>query len=160
MASYHNLVLSLCDSKTYTEAESLLPFAEVQQKLAGESMDRAKLKWIRGKILLGLQRYGEAEDCLAEAREKFTSLCDACSAAASSLDLVSCHLAQGKEATALEMARGIVPIFESRAIHREALATLELFRENLDLNFLTQDLIERLKRAFKRCRCSCEPYRS
>jgi tetratricopeptide (TPR) repeat protein len=66
-----NLLDSLVDSRDLHAAVRLLVQSDLREKLAGEPLNRVRLRWVEGKILTLQKRYAEAEQVFAEVRAGF-----------------------------------------------------------------------------------------
>src|SRR5689334_21553830 len=77
-----------------------------------------------GAIGFGLGRIDQAEASFQEVRKEFQDLGKVYDAALVSLDLAALSAQQGRTAELKWLAAEMVPIFESREIHREGLVAL------------------------------------
>jgi tetratricopeptide (TPR) repeat protein len=140
----HNLVLYLTEAGRYQEAERLLP--EVREQLAGQGkpLNLVRLRWTEGKIALGLGRTAEAEEDFREVRQDFLERDMGYDAALISLDLAILY-ARGRRTSELKwLAAEMTPIFESRDVHREAMAALLMFRNACEEERMTVELATQL----------------
>jgi hypothetical protein len=74
------------------------------------------------------------------------------SAALADLEIAVLLLAEGRSAEVKAMARELVAAFESRNIHREALAALRLFQEAAEREEATAELARQVLRYLFRAR--------
>lgn len=138
-----NLAVYLTDLGRYEEAMNLLPALRrrMVESRSGR-MELLRLRWQEGKILLGLGHESRAEAAFLEVRKGFVEEAIAHDAATVSLELASLYLRQGRTAEIRELARQLVPIFQSRDLHQEAIASLLLFQQAVERDALTLRLVE------------------
>ncbi|HEY4574737.1 MAG TPA: hypothetical protein VIJ26_12250, partial [Thermoanaerobaculia bacterium] len=110
----------------------------------GEQTHLIRLRWLEGRIARDLGRLDQAETALREARDGFIERGIGFDAARVSLDLATVYLRQGRTADLKRLAAEMVPVFESRDVHQEALAALLLFRQAADAEEVTLGLLERI----------------
>ena len=77
-------------------------------------------------------------------------------AALVSLDLAALYARQGRTDEVKRLATEMVPIFESRDVHQEALAALLLFREAAEAEQVTLGLVDRIVTFLQRARLDPE----
>jgi len=66
-----DLLDALVDAGDLHGAVQILVQSDLREKLAGEPLNRARLRWVEGKILALQKRYAEAEQVFAEVRAGF-----------------------------------------------------------------------------------------
>ncbi len=118
----------------------------------GEQTHLIRLRWLEGRIARDLGRLDQAEAALREARDGLIERGIGFDAARVSLDLATVYLRQGRTAELKRIAAEMVPVFESRDIHQEALAALLLFRQAADAEEVTLGLLERISDYLQRAR--------
>lgn len=125
----HNLVYCLTECGQHERA--LAEVAEVRRDLQtiGDHLSLVRLRWLEGRILLGLGREWQAEEALIEVREAFVEQAIGYDVALVCLDLAAVYARQMRTVEIRELAQNMVPIFQSRDVHREATAALILFHE-------------------------------
>lgn len=128
-ALYFNTADNLCTLERYGEARGFLEKAETLADKEGKTLSFIRLLWLRAKITAGEGRDDEAEISLREVEREFTDRGLAYDAALSSLDLALILLRQDRTAEVRALALRMAWIFDSKGIHREALASLSLFCE-------------------------------
>ena len=111
-----------------------------------------RLRWLEGRICRDLGRLDQAEVALREARDGFVERRIGFDAAMASLDLATVYLQQGRTGELKRLATEMVPVFESRDVHQEALAALLLFRQAADAEEVTLGLLERIAGYLQRAR--------
>lgn len=139
-----NLVLYLAEDGRAEEAEAHLP--EVRRLAAeiGTRLDRLRFLWTEGLVLSRLGRTELAEQALLQAMRGFAEAGVGFDAALVALDLAGLYLDQERTAEARDLARQMVPLFEARGVHREALAALGVFHRAVEQESATLELVERL----------------
>ncbi|HYU36156.1 MAG TPA: hypothetical protein VEW48_28685 [Thermoanaerobaculia bacterium] len=69
--SQQDLLDALVDAGDLHGAVRLLVQSDLREKLAGEPLNRVRVRWVEGKILARQKRYAEAEKVFAEVRSSF-----------------------------------------------------------------------------------------
>jgi tetratricopeptide (TPR) repeat protein len=136
----HNLVWSLTTAGRHEEARNLLPAVQELFARIARPIDFIRLRWAEGRIAAGMGRPEEAEETFLQVREEFLRHGMGYDAALVSLDLAILFAGQRRTAELKRLAAEIGPIFESRDVHREALAALVLFKEACQEERLTLPL--------------------
>lgn len=152
-----NRVDLLCRLERFEEAADLLPKArELAVRLAND-LDLTRLQWLDAKSRAGLRRENEAIDLLEEVCGDFTARQHPYDAALSALDLAVLKTEAGLAAQVKWLAAGLVWIFRSKKIDREALVALRLFYDAALQGTATVELtrqviadIERVRRSAPR----------
>jgi tetratricopeptide (TPR) repeat protein len=144
VSARHNLTLYLEESGQHREALSALEATRGLYLELGERMHLVRLRWLEGKIARGLGRLDEAEAALREARDAFVERGIGFDAALVSLDLAMVYVQRGETAEIRRLAAEMVPIFESRDVHQEALAALLLVRRAAEAEELNLTLLQRV----------------
>jgi tetratricopeptide (TPR) repeat protein len=140
----HNLVLLLAAADRYVEAEALLPEVRRLATELGNPLDLVRLRWVEGRIELGLGRRGPAEAAFREVQREFFERRMGYDAALVSLDLAILYAAEGATAAIKQLAVEILPAFESREVHREAFAALIMFQQAAEEERMTVALARNL----------------
>jgi len=150
VGAHHNLVWALVDQDRFLEAAEAFP---ALQKLYSEADPaiQSRKHWLSGRIASGLGRLKEAEKALTTARDEFRTRDIPYDFALVSLELALVYARQDRIADVRRLAAEMLPIFESRRIHREALAALNLFHRAAEREALTvgtlRKIIQRLEDA-------------
>ena len=148
----HNLVWYLNESGQASEAaEALARTLRIYLDL-GDPMHLVRLRWLEGRIARNLGQFEKAEAALLDARDAFIAQGIGFDAARVALDLAAVYLRQRRTAEVKRLAAEMVPIFESRDVHQEALAALLVFREAAEAERVTASLVERLTTFLTRAR--------
>jgi tetratricopeptide (TPR) repeat protein len=125
----HNLAHCLNEVGLSEQALHLLRQVHPVYHELGDTLSLVRVRWLEGKILHDLGHEERAEDALTEARDALVDQGVAYDAALVSLDLAATFAAQGRLSDMRRLAEQMLPIFESRDVHREAMAALLVFRQ-------------------------------
>lgn len=148
----HNLIHALHDGGRSREAFALLFHTRPLYLKMGDRMSLLKLRWLEGKVALGLQRAEQAEAAFREVRDAFGELGLEYDAALASLDLASVYLAQGRTADVRRIAEETLAVFQAHNIHREAIAALLLFQDAARQQTAGIELVHEVSGFLKRVR--------
>jgi len=140
----YNLIGCLQDAGRNSEAATLIPDAKKMIEQVGVRADLMRLRWLEGRVLISLGRLGEAEEALSEVRETFIEDGVAFDAALVSLDLATVYLRQNRPVETRLLTEEILPIFQSREIYQEAMASLIVFQKAVEKEQLTLGLIQEI----------------
>jgi len=152
--AWHNLVLCLAAAGRYQEAEPLLPEVREQLTAQGKALNLVRLRWTEGRIALGLGRTAAAEEMFREVQRDFLGRGMGYDGALVSLDLAILYAREHRTSELKRLAAGMAPIFESRDVHREALAALLMFRNACEEERVTVELATELAFQLRRYRQS------
>jgi len=128
LAAHHNLAWYLCDHGKPGEAAEALQRNRPLYLELGSRMDLVRLRWLEGRIALGLGRPAEAVQALSLARDAFLEQEIGFDAAMVSLDLAMAHARQGDMEGVKRIASEIIPVFQACRVQTEGLASLLLLR--------------------------------
>jgi tetratricopeptide (TPR) repeat protein len=142
--AHYGLIHCLNDSGRCAEAKALIEEARPVWQTMGRRLDLLRLRWLEGKVTLGLGRLDEAEQAFLEVRAEFEGEGIAYDAALVSLDLAALYARAGKTAETKRLAAEMLPIFRSRDVHREALAALIVFQRAAEMEQLTLSLVDEI----------------
>lgn len=145
-----NLVHCLANEGRYEEAAALLPQVRRLAAERASRFDLVRLRWLEGKILLGLGHESRAEAAFLEVRKGFVEQGVAYDAAGVSFDLAALYLHQGRTTELKQLAVEMLPILQSRSVHQEAIAALLLFRRAVEMENLTLRMIEEVSEVVRR----------
>lgn len=159
IAAHHNLILFLFEGGQEQEALELLDRARPLYERIGDRMALLRLRWLEGKIALSLGDGERAESILLEVRKQLVEQSIGYDAALLSLDLARIYARQGRGAEMRRLAEEMIPIFQSRDIHREAIAALVVFQRAAEMERVTVGLVQELTDYLQQCRTST-PVRS
>jgi tetratricopeptide (TPR) repeat protein len=145
-----SLLASLTLAGRHQEATSFVPAVRNLFQETAEPLDWLRLRWTEASIAQGLGRAAEAEAAYREVQGKFLDLRKGYDAALVSLDLAALLAEQGRTEELKGLAAEILPVFESREIHREAMISLLLFQQACVEEKATLELIRQIAAALRR----------
>ena len=137
-----NEMIARLDLGRHQEAMAALPRVRRLSIEYGTRFDLLRLRWIEGNLLEGLGHDARAEAAYLEVRRGFIELEDAYDAALVSLELGALYTRQNRTADLKRLVAEMLPIFESRDLHQQALAALSLFRQAVERETLSVRMIE------------------
>jgi len=140
LTATHNLLQDLFELGRYDEAQDLLAEARRLEEAHGDAVDRLRIRWFEGNLARDTGNAAAAEEALLAARQSFIEMGMPYEAALVSLDLAVLYTEQGRSSETRELAREMLPIFQSQDVGREALATLMLFQQAALADSLTARL--------------------
>lgn len=145
-----NLMLSLADLGRTEEARVMLPEIRDLAREYGNRLDRLRLRWAEGLLFIRLGQVEMAEELLRQAREGFIVAGIGYNVALISLDIAALCLESGRTAEVRELARDTYRLFTSRGVHREALASWNLFRQAAERDAVTVRLLDEVASRIRR----------
>lgn len=137
-----NLAVVLSHVGWHREAARLLP--ALRRMVAGDKLDRIRLRWLEGRLAAGLGQTGAALKALADARSGFAARGLHYDVALSLLETAALHLERGELAEVRRLAGELAPIFAANGVHGEALKALRLFEAAVARQAATAELVRRL----------------
>jgi tetratricopeptide (TPR) repeat protein len=144
------LVSTLNRAGRNQEAERLLPEVQKLYRASAEPLDWLRLRWTEGRIAQGLGRLTEAETAYREVQKGFLNFKKSYDVALVSLDLAALLAEQGRTAELKPLALQMVAVFESKKVHREAIAALLLFQQACMEERVTVELIRQIASQLRR----------
>jgi tetratricopeptide (TPR) repeat protein len=148
--SRFNLAVCLLQSGQPAEAERLLPELRVLLEKSSQPLDLVRLRWVEGNVHLSLGRRGPAEAAFREVQREFLERHMGYDAALVSLDLALLYAQENCTADLKRLAAELMPIFESRDVHREAIVALLMFQRACEEEKLTVDLVRKFAEYLRR----------
>lgn len=145
-----NLLCFLIQAGDLDEAESLLPEVRLGLPSSLEPLKAVHVVWAEGRLHSARGRLDEAEDAYKQAQSEFLDRQMAYDAALVSLDLAIVFAQQGRSSELKTLALESMAIFDSREIHREAMAALVMFQEACRDDLLTAELAQHLASFLRR----------
>ncbi len=145
-----NLLSCLVAAARYEEAEQLLSDIRGLVEQRAQPIDRLRLCWMEGLIHLGRGQAGPAEAALREVQRDFLERHMGYDAALVSLDLALLYAQEGCVEDLKRLAAELMPIFESRDVHREAIIALLMFQRACEEETLTVDLVRQFAEYLRR----------
>lgn len=156
LAARHNLIWFLNDLGRHADALAALEQSRPLYLEVGSRMHLVRLRWLEGRIFLGLVRLDAAERSLALAREAFLEQEISFDAALASLDLAMVHARRGDASAVKRIVSEIVPVFQACQVHPEAIAALLLFREASEAERVAAGFLDRMASYLRRSRSNPE----
>lgn len=156
LSARHNLIWFLNDDGSHEEALAALEQSRSIYLEVGGPLHQVRLRWLEGRIALGLGRLGEAGGALRLARDAFMEQGICFDAALVSLDLAMVHFRRGDAAEVKRLAAEIIPILQECRVHPETIAALLLFREAAESERITAALLDRMAGYLRRARLEPE----
>ena len=152
LCAQHNLACCLLDCNRPKEARKLLERIRPDYAEYPDFWTQLRLAWVEGKLAAAEERCGDAEAFLREARDGFLKHEVGYDAALVSLDLAMLYLDHGRHAEVIALAQEMFPIFQSRDVHREAVAALLIFQKAAMSQSLTTGTIDGIAAYLRRAR--------
>jgi tetratricopeptide (TPR) repeat protein len=152
LSARQSLMLYLHESGRDQEAWFLLKASRPEFVEHGGELLKLRLRWLEGKIQQSLERFAEAEEALVEARRGFIEQGAGFGAALVCLDLAGLYAAQSRAGEMRHLVEEMLPIFQSRDIHREAIAALIVFQQAVRMEKLSSDLLDEIRSFLRRAR--------
>jgi tetratricopeptide (TPR) repeat protein len=148
----HNLAWFLNDSGRSEEAlQQLERFLHTYGEFP-DAWTELRLAWLSGRIAARLDYAAEAERTLIEVRQHFLAEGHGYDASLVTLDLAQLYLRQGRSAEVRELAAGMLSVFLSQDVHRQAAAALAVFQRAAELDEATPFLLEEIATYLRRAR--------
>lgn len=152
LSARHSLMLFLHESGRDQEAWFLLKASRPEFVEHGGELLKLRLRWLEGKIQQSLDRLPEAEEALVESRRGLLDQGAGFEAALVCLDLAGLYAAQSRAGEMRRLVEEMLPIFQSRDIHREAIAALIVFQQAVRMEKLSSDLLDEIRTFLRRAR--------
>jgi tetratricopeptide (TPR) repeat protein len=146
----YNLLGCLVLADRFEEGQALLSEVRDLFRDSAQPLDLVRLRWAEGLIDLGLGRLGPAEAAFREVRGEFLQRQMGYDAALVSLDLARLYAQEGCVEDLKRLASDLMPIFESRDVHREAILALLMFQRACEEERLTVDLVRQFSAYLRR----------
>lgn len=148
----HNRMDYLSKLDRFEDAQALLPAVRMLSRRAGGELDRIRLLWTEGRVDAGLGNIGQGMEKLTRVRGHFSSQSMDYDTALVSLEMAALYAKEGRAGEVKTLARYMVPIFQSKKVHREAIAALVLFRQVAEREAATEELVRRILLFLRRAR--------
>ncbi len=139
-----NLLTCLTLAERHSEAEVLLPEVRARFQEVAQPLDLVRLRWAEAILAAGLGRHDDAEAAYREVQREFLDRRMGYDAALVSLDLAILYAQRGATQELKRLAAEMMPVFESREVHREAMAALIMFQNACEEERLTVKLARHL----------------
>lgn len=139
-----NLALNLCHLGRYGEASEMGRRVQAVAAEMGDEIGILRALWMEGRIAVGLGQREEARTRLEMARRELAARRMGYDVALVLLEEAALLLDEGRGAEVRILARGLAEVFESKGVHREALAALRLFQQAAEREEATAELARRV----------------
>jgi tetratricopeptide (TPR) repeat protein len=144
LCARHNLAGYLAEAGRSEEALHLYRSSRSLYRAFPDAWTQNRRKWLKGRINHGLGRRRAAEAFLTAARDGFLAEGIPYDTALVSLDLALLYAEQGRSAELKRLAAGMVPLFASCHIHREALAALAFLQHAVETETASREVVCRV----------------
>src|SRR3954469_20701449 len=139
-----NLAWDFCHLGRFAEADAIGQRVRTVAAEMGDEIGILRGLWLAGRIAAGMGRSEEARKLLGQARRDFASRKMGYDVALALLEEAALLLSQGRTAEVRSLTPSLAEVFESKGVHREALAALRLFQEAAEREEATADLARRV----------------
>lgn len=137
-----NKTANFCRLGQHQEAKKILP--TLWDLSLGGDLHLLRLRWLAAEVNAGCGDEEAAVRSLKEVRKEFADLEIPFDAALVSLDLAEIYLKQSRWREVRSLSEEMIQLFRNLGVHREAIASLLLFRESVEREDATVELIRRL----------------
>ena len=146
-----NLASNLVHASRYGEAAELV---EEVRRCPAElgKLDVARIPWLEGRLQAGLGHPQVARLLLAQARQSFEAEGMHYDVALALLEEAGLLLDEGRPVAVKALTPTLTKVFESKEVHREALAALRIFHEAVEQEAATAELARRILQFLFRAR--------
>ncbi|HEY4575692.1 MAG TPA: hypothetical protein VIJ26_17065, partial [Thermoanaerobaculia bacterium] len=139
-----NLAWDFCHLGRFAEADAIGQRVRAVAAEMGDEILILRGLWLAGRIAAGMGRLGEARELLRQARRGFAARRMGYDVALALLEEAALLLSEGQTAEVRALSPSLAEVFESKGVHREALAALRLFQEAAEREEATADLARRV----------------
>ena len=153
LCARHGLALALVDTGQLDEAEAVVRKARALYERFPDGLTRGREFWLLGRLAARRGRLDEAAELLGSARSLLAETGASFDAALAGLELAALAVRRGDLEAAGELAREMLPLFRSHAVHRGAIeALVALDRAVRAEEGLSAELLSQLARFLVRAR--------
>jgi tetratricopeptide (TPR) repeat protein len=139
-----NLAAGYTHLSMYDQAAELLEQVRGLVSERGDEIEANRIVWLEGRLLAGLGRSGEARRLLAQARQRFAAEKMFYDVALALQEEAALLLDEGRTGEVKALTLELTAVFQSKGVHREALAALRLFQEAVEREAATAELARRV----------------
>jgi hypothetical protein len=139
-----NLAVIFCQLGRYSETNTLLQQVRDLVTERGDETELARVTWLEGRIAIGLGRLEEGRRLLSRARREFAARKMGYDVVLALLEEAALLLEDARRAEVRALTSCLAEVFESKGVHREALAALKLFQEAAERDEATAELAHRV----------------
>ncbi|HEX5716379.1 MAG TPA: hypothetical protein VF179_09480 [Thermoanaerobaculia bacterium] len=137
----HNILLFRVERGEFRAASlQLFEMRPLYARHAG-AVDLVKLRWIEGRIAVGLGEWDKAERAFRQVRGEFEERGQIYHSAVLGLELAAVWMRQGKTEAVRNLVTETLEVFRSRYVARESIAALLMLRDALERDLATLDLV-------------------
>jgi tetratricopeptide (TPR) repeat protein len=152
LGARHNLAWFLNDCGRSEDAQRQLQRFRHSYHEFADAWTELRLGWLEGRIAVRLGRFVEAESRLLEVHRGFLAEGHGYDASLVALDLAHLYLEEGRHAEVKTLASGMLDVFLSQDIHRQALAALAVFQQAVEAESATPCLVREISSYLLRAR--------
>jgi hypothetical protein len=139
-----NLAVNFSHLGLFREASTLIQQVRDLAVDLGDEVFLIRVIWLEGRIAAGSGRFEEGRRLLEQARREFAARKMGYDVALALLEEAVLLLEDGRMAEVKVMARNLAEVFETKGVHRAALAALQLFQEVVERDEATAELARRI----------------
>lgn len=139
-----NLAVIFCQLGRHSETAQLLQKVRDLVTERGDETELVRVTWLEGRIAIGLGRPEEGRRLLSQARREFAKRKMGYDVAMALLEEAVLLLDDGRNDEVQALTPYLAEVFESKGVHREALAALKLFQEAAERDEATAELARRI----------------
>ena len=144
------LLSTYAECGEFRQAAQLMLESGLAKKLEGQPLSLARLRWLEGRILVGLGKRTRAERCFSAARATFIDQNLAYTAGLVALDLAAVWLDLGRTNEATELAQEILRTFRDLGVEPEAVRALEFLERACAKAIATSLVVRHVSRFLQR----------
>lgn len=149
-SAQQNFLYLLTQSEQYRAAAAYLLESGLRKKLEDQPLSLAKLRWVEGQILRGLNHLEKAETAFQAARATFREHDGRYNAALIGLELAEVWSRQGRQAKVRDIAAETLQVFEDLGVQREARVAVQFLRATCHIQHALPAVAQRVNRFLTR----------
>ncbi len=139
-----NLAVIFCQLGRYSGTTKLLQQVRDLVTERGDETELVRVTWLEGRIAIGQGRLEEGRRLLSRARREFAARKMGYDVVLALLEEAALLLEDNRTAEVRVLTSCLAEVFESKGVHREALAALKLFQEAAERDEATAELARRV----------------
>lgn len=156
LAARTNCTICLVELGDHQGARELFEVCRPEYVAARDVYLRLRARWLEGRIASGLGETEKAERILSEVHEAYVECGQHYNAALVSLHLAALYARRGGSAELRELAEEMARVFLEQEIPAEAIAALTFFRQAVEQERVTEELVGGVARFLQRARTDPE----
>lgn len=137
----HSVLCNLVEMGAYRETRELLAATRELFDRDTSFLNRLRLRWLEGRIALGLDELDAAAEHFDNVRQGFKLVDKSFDAALASLDLAMVYARQGRPRDIMALTGEMIATFRALGIAREAIASLVVLRKACDQPAASAELL-------------------